>query len=204
MAGAELRRAGVCLPAAMLLHALLLAAPLRAPDLTRGPPAGTSVSPRAAAVEVRTLPAPAARAAATAPAPPTHDTPAPAVDPVPAPPPAPRADAMPATTEPPGDDLYLDPGLLDQRARATGPIALIYPDLAPPGAFRAELTLFIDEDGWVRRVRIEPDRAGSSALPAVLEDSARQSFLGSRFTPGEIAGRAVRSRLRVEVEFRDD
>lgn len=78
-------------------------------------------------------------------------------------------------------------------------IDLAYPDLAPLGRFRAVLTLFIDDQGVVQRVRF--DEAGDAGLPPVLEDTARQTFLRSPFTPGEVAGRPVRSQLRIEVEF---
>jgi hypothetical protein len=61
------------------------------------------------------------------------------------------------------------------------------------------LTLFIDEQGVVRRVRI--DEADDTGLPPLLEDTARQTFLQSAFTPGEVEGRPVRSQLRIEVEF---
>lgn len=97
---------------------------------------------------------------------------------------------------------FLAPEQLDRRARASASIDLPWPELAPHGRFRAVMTLFVDETGQVLRVRLEPDEAGT--LPPVLEDSARQAFLAGRFEPGELGGRAVRSRLRVEVEFRDD
>lgn len=112
----------------------------------------------------------------------------------------------PGETEPDDDSTYLAPDQLDRRAHAVAAIDLPYPDLAPPGHFRAALTLFIEHDGRVSRVRLEPDAdaADGGSLPPVLEDSARQAFLASPFEPGELGGRAVRSRLRIEVEFRDD
>ena len=97
-----------------------------------------------------------------------------------------------------------DAPYLPRSALSLGPapqdaIDLPYPDLAPWGRFRAVLTLFIDEQGVVQRVRF--DEAGDTGLPPVLEDSARQTFLRSPFTPGQVAGRPVRSQLRIEVEF---
>ena len=138
-----------------------------------------------------------------------------APDPVPQPLPPPGAGQpqaavepmpSPGATEPDDDSTYLAPDQLDRRAQAVAAIDLPYPDLAPPGHFRAALTLFIEHDGRVSRVRLEPDphAPGGGALPPVLEDSARQAFLASLFAPGELGGRAVRSRLRIEVEFRDD
>ncbi|MEX8494406.1 energy transducer TonB [Sphaerotilus sp.] len=78
-------------------------------------------------------------------------------------------------------------------------IDLFYPELAPSGHFRAVLTLFIDAQGVVQRVRI--DEAGDSGLPPVLEDSARQTFLRSAFVPGDLDGHPMRSQLRIEIEF---
>ena len=112
----------------------------------------------------------------------------------------------PSATEQDDDSTYLAPDQLDRRAQAVAAIDLPYPDLAPPGHFRAALTLFIEHDGRVSRVRLEPDphAPGGGALPPVLEDSARQAFLASLFEPGKLGDRAVRSRLRIEVEFRED
>ena len=103
----------------------------------------------------------------------------------------------PGATEPDDDSTYLAPDQLDRRAQAVAAIDLPYPDLAPPGHFRAALTLFIEHDGRVSRVRLEPDphAPGGGALPPVLEDSARQAFLASLFEPGTLGGRAGRSRL---------
>ncbi len=70
-------------------------------------------------------------------------------------------------------------------------------DGLPPGRrVSAELTLFIDADGTVRRLRV--DRGD---LPIWLEDAVRQSFLQARFQPGERDGQAVRAQMRIEVEF---
>lgn len=95
-----------------------------------------------------------------------------------------------------GDDLYLPRSQLDRAPQAWSTIDLPYPDGAPLGRFRAVVTLFIDANGQVRRVRAEGE-----PLPPALEDSARQAFLAARFEPGAKDGHAVRSRIRVEVEF---
>ena len=221
MAGAELSRAGTWLPVSLLLHAALLAA-----ALARGGEPATSgaaaaartaggLSVRLAAAPTATTPARSERAARDRP--PSMPEPAPdaAPDPVqqPLPPPGagqPQAAVepmpSPGETEPDDDSTYLAPDQLDRRAQAVAAIDLPYPDLAPPGHFRAALTLFIEHDGRVSRVRLEPDphAPGGGALPPVLEDSARQAFLASLVAPGELGGRAVRSRLRIEVEFRED
>jgi periplasmic protein TonB len=97
------------------------------------------------------------------------------------------------------DADYLPSQLLTRGPAPQQTIDLFYPELAPSGHFRAVLTLFIDEGGVVQRVRV--DAAEDSGLPALLEESARQTFLRSAFVPGELDGRAVRSQLRIEVEF---
>lgn len=231
MAGAELSRAGTWLPVSLLLHAALLAAALaRGGEPATSGAAATArtaggLSVRLAAAPTAPTPAPATtparseRAARDRPPSmpePTPDAaPDPLPDPVPQPLPPPGAGQpqaavepmpSPSATEQDDDSTYLAPDQLDRRAHAVAAIDLPYPDLAPPGHFRAALTLFIEHDGRVSRVRLEPDphAPGGGALPPVLEDSARQAFLASLFEPGKLGGRAVRSRLRIEVEFRED
>ncbi|MDP4300093.1 energy transducer TonB [Leptothrix discophora] len=122
-------------------------------------------------------------------------------------PPMPASDAVPSTggggrpaaspSEPDDEALFLVRSQLDRAPHATGPIDLPYPDAAPLGHYRAVMTLFVDEAGRVRRVRLDAD----GMLPPLLEDAARQAFLQARFEPGRKDGAAVRSRLRVAVEF---
>lgn len=95
-----------------------------------------------------------------------------------------------------------EPTYLPRRQLSLGPqprqrIDLPLADGLPAGSrVSAELTLFIDESGTVRRVRF--DRGD---LPVWLEDAVRQSFLQARFQPGERDGQAVRAQMRIEVEF---
>jgi len=58
------------------------------------------------------------------------------------------------------------------------------------------LSLFIDEQGRVQRVDAE-----EPTLPPTFEQVAREAFMAAEFSPGEVDGRAVRSRQRVEVVF---
>ncbi len=104
-----------------------------------------------------------------------------------------------ATSAADPDAAYLPRSQLTQAPVPQQSIDLLYPELAPAGRFRAVLTLFIDDRGVVQRVRI--DEADDSGLPPVLEDAARQTFLHSPFTPGELDGRPIRSRLRIEIEY---
>lgn len=111
---------------------------------------------------------------------------------IPAPPPQ-----DPATRHNDVEELpFLPRSALSVVPRAQTPVLLATPPNMPNGHYSAELTLFIDEAGLVRRVRI--DTAG--LLPD-LEAQARQAFMTTRFQPGEVDGRPVRARLRVAVEF---
>lgn len=70
------------------------------------------------------------------------------------------------------------------------------PDIAGQGTVRLELSVFIDDYGKVRRVRAE--------TPGVMDayvEAATRAFEATRFKPGEISGRAVKSVIRVVVEF---
>ncbi len=122
---------------------------------------------------------------------------------------APAADAAPARASPPqpafglvtaaGEsdadyypraDLSLAPAPLDA-------IVIDYPPIADDsGHHVSELSLFIDEAGRVTRVRVDGE-----ALPPALEQAARAAFMSARFRPGEVEGRAVKSRIRIEVVF---
>ena len=78
-----------------------------------------------------------------------------------------------------------------------GNIAVPYPEEeARRDVAKLKITLYIDPDGSVAKA--EPDR---TELPEVFRDAARSAFLRGRFKPGEIDGRAVGARVRVEVAF---
>jgi hypothetical protein len=68
------------------------------------------------------------------------------------------------------------------------------PGLSTPGKHEVTLAIYIDENGHVREV--EPLSRG---FRQDLFDAARLAFLGARFSPGEVAGRAVKSFIRVTV-----
>lgn len=103
------------------------------------------------------------------------------------------------TTDTSNDDVYLPGHALTRTPAPVAPIDLPYPDTAPQGSFHAVLTLFIDETGQVRRVRVES--VGEEGLPPELEEAARQTFLSSRFSPGERHEQPVKSQIRIAVEF---
>lgn len=100
---------------------------------------------------------------------------------------------------PDNNTLFLPRSALTLAPVASTPVLLDFPPGVPDGHYATELTLFIDETGLVHRVRMD-----GPALPAALEAQARQAFLSTRFSPGEVAGRAVRSRIRLAVEFASD
>jgi TonB family protein len=106
-------------------------------------------------------------------------------------------DAAMPPGRPEGED-YLPRSALTLAPQALGLVALSYPEEAPAGQHQGVLTLFIDEQGVVQRVRIE---SGDQELPPVFQEAARQAFLAARFTPGELQGRAVKSRIRIQVSF---
>ena len=58
------------------------------------------------------------------------------------------------------------------------------------------LSLFIDEEGRVQHIE-----AGEPALSPALQEAARAAFKGALFEPGQIDGRPVKSRLRIEASF---
>lgn len=205
----------MCMTGSVVLHlGLLSISPASVPG-SAGMGAGAGVD-RTASVQVRTAPASTATTLAASTPPsgvttqPTASEAAPAsvpASPAAAPALTAVADGLDPEQLPPtgagpadaADQAYWPRSLLTRPPTPQQSIDLFYPAQAPSGRFRAVLTLFIDEQGVVQRVRI--DEADDSGLPPVLEDAARQTFLRSSFTPGEINGRPIRSQLRIEVEY---
>jgi hypothetical protein len=94
-------------------------------------------------------------------------------------------------------DDYLPRDLLSQPPEALTEIVIAAPPEEDfPGRRVGILTLFIDEEGQVRHVA--PD---DLLLPQALEQLAREAFMAGRFSPGQVNGRATKSRMRVEVVF---
>jgi len=207
----------VCLVLALLLHTLLLVLPSgERARLSSGPatPRRTTTlhvqiaaAPEAPAVVVQPPPPAPAEPQAAAP-PPTTPAPTAALPPVVE---APAATAsLPASApviaaiggEPRGgrDMDYVPRALLTVTPKPVAPINVPFPSSVPGEVhLRAELSLFIDEQGVVQRVRVD-----GPPLPPVLDDAARTTFLQARFTPGEVNGHAVRSLIRIEVSFDSD
>ncbi|MFZ5522036.1 MAG: hypothetical protein ACOZD0_12630 [Pseudomonadota bacterium] len=97
----------------------------------------------------------------------------------------------------PDAEGYVPRPLLTTAPEPVREIALPFPlDFAQRGRFAGILTLYIEADGRVSRVVVE-----GTSLPPLLARVAQQAFSGTRFTPGKVARRIVKSRIRVEVVF---
>jgi hypothetical protein len=97
----------------------------------------------------------------------------------------------------PADDGYLPRPLLTVAPRADAPVVIpVPPGPVEVGQRVGVLVLYIDEQGRVRRIEAEPP-----LLPPAMERAAREAFAAARFSPGEVGGQVVKSRIRVEVTF---
>jgi hypothetical protein len=98
-------------------------------------------------------------------------------------------------SDPYGD--YLPRSALTVGPRPVVPVLIDYPAFdGERDLYAGEFDVLIDDSGGV--VRVLPVTVD---LPMVLSDAVRDAFLPARFDPGEIEGRPVRSRLRIEVTF---
>ncbi|MES2090675.1 MAG: energy transducer TonB [Pseudomonadota bacterium] len=96
----------------------------------------------------------------------------------------------------PSDD-YLPRSLLTIAPRPSSTVIVPFPaQIQTPGRYTTILALFIDENGVVRRVRVE-----GPSLPQPLEEAATKTFMEAPFRPGERQGQAVKSLIRIEVVF---
>lgn len=193
------------------LHAVLLAVPVRSVRPQGGPNAGTSV-------QVRMLGAPGVEATAAIAAVPSVQAERVGEQPLQAPA-APKESTKPIVladatvrgtpVSPPlpalglvkpgidSDADYYPRGMLSQGPSPLDTIVIDYPPIPnDSGHHVSELTLFIDETGRVARVRVD-----GAALPPALEAAARNAFAIARFRAGEVEGRTVKSRIRIEVVF---
>ncbi|MDB5753339.1 MAG: TonB protein [Ramlibacter sp.] len=142
--------------------------------------------------------------AIAAPAPASEPLPAATTAPGPAAPPvtSPPRPFAPAVAAPPPEP---DPPYIPRSQLTAGPVPLTLVDVPFPDGvkgvvdLKVQATLFIDEQGLVRRVRVDtPD------VQPVFEQVIRDTFSRAHFKPGEIQAVAVRSQVRVEVEFNTD
>ncbi len=127
-------------------------------------------------------------------------------DPVPAPTsadPAAPVDAAVALAAPLAmDDPVAAAGYLPRRALTRVPRPLTEPIVSAPaghgdgGEQRGVFSLFISAEGGVDAV--VPD--GPTLAPP-LEEAARRVLMGTRFSAGEVDGRAVGALIRIEIVF---
>lgn len=112
------------------------------------------------------------------------------------------ADADAALDDSPQPDQFVDKAFLPRSSLTAvpypqRPVLVPYPVFdSDEGHYLTELSLFIDEEGWVQRVDI-----ARQDLPSPLTSAIRQTFMAARFEPGEVDGRPVRSQIRIEVSF---
>jgi len=89
----------------------------------------------------------------------------------------------------------------DRLGVAPVPLALIdvqFPqDVAGTVDLRIKVTLYIDEQGVVRRVQLDSPDTPPAFARAVIE-----TLNNTRFSPGTVENVAVRAKIRMEIEFR--
>lgn len=139
------------------------------------------------------VPGPAAREQVPAQATAATEAPAPArpaADP-------PRTGTPAAAPPPEPEQPYLPRGELTVPPKILGPVDVRFPeDVAGMVHLDVKLTLFIDEEGRVQRIRID-----SPGVHPSFERAVRETFATARFAPGELHQRPVRSQMRLEVSF---
>lgn len=95
------------------------------------------------------------------------------------------------------NDDYIPRPLLSVAPVARTPVVIgSPPDETGVGRHVGILSLFIDEEGRVQHIS-----ANEPLLPSAFEQAARDAFMAARFSPGQVDGLAVKSRVRVEVVF---
>ena len=85
---------------------------------------------------------------------------------------------------------------LDERPLIESHVEPQFPALALAPTGRVVLRLYVDESGRVDRIAVE-----SGDPTGAFEQAAREAFGAARFRPGRKAGVAVKSLLRIEVNF---
>lgn len=92
---------------------------------------------------------------------------------------------------------YLPRATLTVGPRPQAAVLIDYPYFdGEADQYIGEFDLFIDDIGGVVRVA-----SATPDLPGILGNAVREAFLAARFSPGEVEGRPVRSRVRIEVTF---
>lgn len=116
--------------------------------------------------------------------------------------PEPRLMVQVEAIAPPTDEQavveeYIPRPRLSTAPLATRPVIVPFPaEFDGNGRYSSVLSLYIDEDGIVRRVRFD-----DAPMPPSMKDAARQAFLQAHFKPGQVQGQKVKSLIQVEVVF---
>lgn len=203
------RKVGLWLAVSLLAHPVLLLGLPVSEGGAATDPAVPALAERPGPLHARLVPVDAAMvleisaAPATAPAqPPAAPEPPRPAEPAPPPPPpvpaAPPALRLPFVPAP--DEAFLPRSALTVPPKPLSDIVI--PDVSSEdlkggsAAVKLVITLFINEQGRVERIRLDTE----DAEPA-LEQAAVRAFAGARFTPGELNGQPVKARMRIEIEI---
>lgn len=94
-------------------------------------------------------------------------------------------------------DVYLAANVLSKRPVPHEDVVVTYPESSDErGVFKVVLTIFVNERGTVDRITVD-----DPALPALFTNAAMDAFSRVTFSPGLVADRAVKSRVRIEIIF---
>ena len=93
-----------------------------------------------------------------------------------------------------GFTKYFPSAALSTRPKAIDQPALMLEGIASFG--QSKLTLYLNANGKVDEVIID-----QTNLPPALSDAVREAFLKMQFSPGEIAGNAVPTVMKIEVDI---
>jgi len=105
--------------------------------------------------------------------------------------------AVPAPSAPPPEQRYLPRGELTVAPKLQDAVDVAFPeDVEGIVHLAVRITLFIDEQGSVQRVRMDTPGVHPS-----FERAVRKAFAAARFSPGELHQVPVRSQMRLEVSF---
>jgi len=104
---------------------------------------------------------------------------------------------LPEAGAPPAEAPYLPRGELTVPPSPIGIVDVPFPeDVAGLVDLKVRITLFIDEEGAVQRIRLDTPDVHPS-----FERAIRETFSAAKFHPGERDQVAVRSQMRLEVDF---
>lgn len=203
-AGGPVRVPWWCLAGTALAHFALLASGAQALSDWKQGQLQPKPSDTPLALKVRYVPVPVVppMALAAEEQPPVAATFGPTTLPSPLPEPSPPPELSEQPVAPVVEPaIYVPRALLSVGPVARTPVLLQWPPSWPlRRTYTAILKLYLDEQGRVERV--EPD--DEAVLPAPLFETAREAFMAAEFSPGQLNGQAVKSWMRIEVNFESE